>query len=338
MANLTPMPNQDLLRQVEPESRPLPKGFFTLIGIETLAVIMAGASGAAASGYMKGSLGLAAAFWIWTAFFTVSVFGTLFSPVRWRRFLVMFLEAAAFIVLFGSFREDIRLLGSALFASFVFAVWGDQAARQELSDRLRIKILPVMRIKIGRTMTGYILAVILLSFPIWSASNNFLPEKQFRSFYDGAIKIASVIYPGVKLDATIGEFARTLAAKSISADGSFSNMPQEAINQAILNTADTVLKQAGRNFGMSLTPDMHLSDIFYKYMTNALTGWRQSLGDSFLALWIIAMFIFLRSLGTILVWIAMLVALGVYELLSAIGIFALTGEPSMQERLIINKG
>lgn len=338
----TPLPTQnlhpDLLTQVKPAKEPLPKGFWTLLGIEILGAVLAGVAG------FFGRLFLAEQSSFWTSgiiaslFLAVSSFGTLFDPVRWRRMTVIFLEALVFFLFFGGGGGDIRVWGSALAAIFIFSLWGDGAAQSEMADRVKLKVLPVFRLKIGRSFTGYLIAVIILTIPVWQNSAVPIPQSQFRSIYDTTIHLTGTMYPGVRLDSTVGEFARTFAAKQLAQTSDFGNLPPQAQEQETRNAADTLLKQATTSFGFPVQASDLLSDVFYNYLAHMITGWKATLGDSFLTLWAIALFILLRGVGAILVWLGMLIALGIYELLSAMSVMSVVGEPSMREIPIISKG
>lgn len=331
-----PTPNQDLLQQVKPEKEPLPRGFFTLIAIEVLSVILAGAAGFAAKMFMEGNWGMYAASAFWLAFFPVSALGTFFSPTRWRRMLIVGLETIAFVLFFVN--QDPRLTLSAAAITFIFSEWGDEAARREMTERLRIRLLPVSRLKIGRAFTGFLLGGIILSVPFWPSSGIPLGPKQFRSFYDGTVGVAGSLYPGIKLNSTVGELAQGLVKQQLAPGAQFGELPPEVQDQQVRNAAGTMISQASKSLGINFTASDRVSDVFYTYLTMTIQSWKENLGNGFIALWAVAIFIFLRGLGAILVWLAMFVCLAIFELMSAFGIFAMVGEPSMKEKLVISKG
>ncbi len=334
METRIPTPNQDLLPQVKPEREPLPKGFFTLLGIEILAVLLAGAAGYAARAFLRGNWGMYQSAAVIAVFFAVSAFGTVFAPVRWRRLLVIFLETAAFVLFFAG--QGWLMILSAAACMFVFSVWGDEAARREMSERLRIHLLPVVRLKTGRAFTGYLIGGIILSVPFWPASGMPLGQDQFRSFYQGTVGLVGGLYPEVKLNSTVSELAQSLVRKE--AAGSFADLPPNVQDQEVRNAADTMVTQAAKSLNLDITGNESVSDAFYSYLTATISGWKNSFGSSFTVIWAIALFIFLRGLGAILVWVSMFLTIGLFELLSAFGIFATVGEASMKEILVISKG
>jgi hypothetical protein len=180
-------PNQNLLKQVKPEQTPHPKGFWTLLVFEALAILLAGVFGYTAAAYLKGALPLAVALGAALAFFSVSPFGTFFGTTTTRRLLVIVLETAAFIVFFHT--VDSKLLFGSAAVLALFSAWGDSAARRELENRVRIKFTAIAHLKIGRMFTGFLLAGILLTLPQWSNSALPISQQQFRTMYDATVHL-----------------------------------------------------------------------------------------------------------------------------------------------------
>jgi hypothetical protein len=335
MDSKIPNLNQDLLTQAKAPRAPLPKGFFTLLFLEALGVIFAYVAGHYASAYIGGtvSLGLAAGLSIF--FMAMGTFATFFALSVSRRMVVIALETLAFVVSFRS--EDPRLIFGAATLIFLFSLWGDVAARAELMNRLRVKFLGAAHLKIARTFTGLLLAMIILTSPTWRKSVLPVPEAQFRASYNATIGLLTHLYPNLNLSASVQTFAEDMTHKQLSADPKFQALPPDQQDKIIQSAAAEEISKARSSLKIDLAPGDRISDVLYRYIINFVGNWKTSLGDNFVLIWALALFFLLRGLGLLLIWPAVLLSGIIYELCAAFGVMSIAGEPAMQERLILSK-
>ncbi len=331
-----PNQNQNLLKQVRPApTAPRPHGAITLVVLEALAVILAGVFGRATAAYIGGSLSFGVAVAAALLFFAVSTFGAIFGTSTARRLIVIALETLAFAALFG-IRELPFLLAAAIII-FIFSLWGDIALRRELENRLRMRFTAVARLKVAHLFTGFLLAGIILALPPLRGSAMPLSESRFSALFDSGVQVLGGTYGGVRLDGTVEDFAESVARKELAGEAEFNQLPPDAQAKAVRQAAAAEIAQAEKSLNLALAPDAKISHIFYSYIAAFIKDWQANLGNSFFVLWGIILFVFLRGIGFLVIWAALIIAVAMYQLAAAFGIISIVSEPATQERLILNK-
>jgi hypothetical protein len=332
-----PNPNRsNLLIQVKAEREPIKKAFWKLLVLEILSVALSAALGYAFADAMRSGAGSVVVLIAAGLFFAVSAITGLLTLSRSRRLAVLTLQTLAFIVSYALLlRPETALLVSGGGIIFLFEILGDAVVRREIENRLKVSFFGIPRQKIGKMLTGYLLAGIVLTVPLWSESPLPIPERQFRDLYGGSVKIAATLVPGLKFDASVEEFAESIAKKTLYGNKNFEALPPDQQDKAIREGAAATIAQAEKNLAMHLSPAMPVSDVFYGYLSVMAANWKTSFGNSFIALWIFILFILLRGIGAVLVWLSACLAALFFEGCIAAGAVAVTGESATREHVIL---
>lgn len=335
---LPPNPDRGLLAQVKPIKAELPRSFWKLLVFEAAAVILGAWAGRWLAAYFAGAVRLWPFLVAAGLFLIGSSLASAFSPVRMRRVISAVLQATAFLFGFLSLHPDpARITAVAAGFIFIFSFLGDEMLWRELEGRVRVAFASTIHRKIGRSLTGYLLAAITLSLPVWQAQALPVPAAQFRSFYDGSIEAAAALFPELKLDSTVQDFAESVIKRQMHESGAYDSLPGNVRDAEIRKGAAAIIQDSAKSLNLKVAPDMRLGDVFYAYLTRTLTGWKQAFHDdfSFTLIWAAAIFIFLRGLGVLMVWAATLVATLGYELMIALGYVSVVGEPAAREKIIL---
>jgi hypothetical protein len=325
--------NQNLLTQVKPVATPRPKGFFALILLEALIVCLAGGFGYTVLKYLNGEIPF---LWMIAAalvFLAISPFVMLLATSTRRRLLVIALETAAFLGPFYTISPGV--LAAAAAAIFLFSVGGDLSARQEMDNHLTISYMGIAHRKTAKMFTGLLLAGIILTLPQWRSSALPIPEKQFRALYDQTLHTFRKAYPGVNLESTVQEFAEDISRKQLEKEENFDQLTNAAKEGAIRDASKMQIEGFTKNLSFEVKGDMKVSDVLYIYITGFISNWKAGLGDSFVFIWAVILFLFLRGLGFLLIWTSLILGGFIYQLCFAFGVVAIVGEPATKERLIV---
>ncbi len=314
----------------------MPRGFWKLIALELIALGLTAWMGRWLAGYLHGGIALAWLLPVAGATFIAHAFASVFNPLRPRRIIVALLQIIVFLLAYLSLGGvPLSLASWAAAAVLVFSVWGDEALWAELQNRLRLSFISLAHRKIARALTGYLLAGIILSMPAWQDQPLPIPESQFRSFYESSVRMAGVLFPGVKLDATVGAFAESVIRKQVQGNGGFEALPGDVRDAQIRQAAETMIRDASKNLDIPIEHSMRLADVFYVYLAKSMATWKSRLGGSFTLIWAMCVFIFLRGLGTLLVWAAALAGGLCYGIMIAFGYASVAGESAVREKLML---
>lgn len=333
MPNLTeilhPRPHPNLLDQVKRDRPPTPPGYYKGIALDICAVGIA-----LFSGYLlKLFLDYRQFFFPFLGgvllFLIISFFGALLIDGWRRRAVTHLLQSAAFVSWFYALPiEYVSLAGGAL---FLFLLWGSGLGRAEIANTIEFKFLKIARPVMTKLVTGIALAAIFLYLPTWNVQDIFISQSRFEALYNSIAKTGNVLYDKVNFSSTIGDFVRGIAKTQLSQNALFASFPPEAQNKVLEEGVSRLLSGAEKSLGIPLSPQMSVAEVLYEYTVSLLDKWRTKLGPTFLAIWAVAVFLIARSVGVLFVWLALLVAYLIFELLSAFDIIHISGESRTRE-------
>jgi len=326
--------NQNLINpirieKIEPLGRPI--GFYKAIVLDVIGIIAAFFAGYAYFEFLEGLWPIVApigALLLFAAIFTIE---TLLGKSVWRRTGILIAQVIALLVPFYAF--DVRILGIAAGISFLFLFIGHLQGRSELNYGTTIRFFKLTHGVVAKIVTAALLVAVILYLPAASAGAIFVGESSFNIFFTWAAGFASNFYPTVSLTGSFDEFAQSVARTGFAANSTFRAMSQSDQNAAILAAAGQIEDNLSKSLGITVTGTGSLSDAAYNVIKNILQGWHDRFATWFTIGWGIALFLILRSIGILAVWIGQFVAMVIYELLLAAGMIRIVEEPQTKEMI-----
>ncbi len=297
-----------------------------------LAVLAAAAFGWTYYGYLtKG-------FPVWTLLISLAVFSTLsvlevfLAERAGRAWAVLFFESFGVVGFF--WRVDARVLSVIWLVVLIFLAWGYFSARRRLANSIEIPFFGTASEDLGKLTTGLLLFMILVYAP--QAGNNplLVSQKGFGSFFDWASNVANGFYPELSFNGTFGSFSESVARMELANNPNFQNLNPDQKTAAIVAQTTQFERNFLQNAATSTTAvasSSPTSDAFYSVLQGMANAWQSEAGGWFLVGWIAVIFIALRSVGVIFVWIEEFVALVFYELLLATGFMKIHEEEHVRE-------
>lgn len=266
------------------------------------------------------------------AFSTVSVLEVFLAEPTLRAWLVLFLESAAVVGFF--WRADWRVLAVTWAVVLVFLGWGYFSARRRLANSIEIPFFGTAAEDLGKLTTGLLLFMILIYAP--KAGNNPLvvSPKSFGTFFDWASNVVNGFYPELSFNGSFGNFSESVAKMELKNNPNFQNLnpdQQNAVIAAQTAQFEQGFLQNAATSSVAVATSSPTSDAFYSVLQGMATAWQSEAGGWFIVGWIAVIFIALRSVGVIFVWVEEVVALVFYELLLATGFMKIQEEEHVRE-------
>lgn len=311
-------PGQNLISPNKQADFGKPPGYFKSIGLDFLSVATAAALGYSYFRYLTQGL---SPWWIFGAFLAFSACSALqafLAQGRGRRTLIVLAETIAFMACFF-FYTDWQTVLVAGTAGFVVLLWGYFMGRWEVHNELEVQFFKATRSVLGKVVTAVILIMIIVYVPQAQGNGVFLSQDNFKTLFDWSAGLLDNFYPSIPFTGSFGDFTKSFAQAELANDPSFGTLSAPQRSAAVDQTAAQLSDAVTKTTGIAPTPDEPVSTVARDYIVSALDGTRSKFPSQFALLWIVVLFIILRSIGIVFVWIAQLAALVVYEVLIAIG-------------------
>ncbi len=250
-----------------------------------------------------------------------------------RRALVVAGETLAFGVWFAY--VDPRLLAPALAAMFVLLLWGYVRSRSEFAYTTEIRFFRATRHAVGKAATAVLVAMILFYLAVMGTGTGslFVSETAFQPVYDWAAGAINNFYPGVFLGGSFNTFAQSVVQQDLQNNPDYQKLkPAQQASTTASATNDFTRSFAAR-LGVPITSSTMAADVFYGSIVATLQGARDKMQAWLFLGWAIVVFLILRSIGIVVVWIAQIVALILYEILLASGFMKIVEHQDVKEEI-----
>jgi len=330
MAGQTLKEQQNLINPGNAAPRALPTGFYRSLILDIFSVFTALGFGYAYYRYL--SVGASPWFVLATllALSVTSVLQVLLAKVYSRRFLVVFLEALALIAPF--FKDDnweILLITAVVMLGVLF--WGYLSARAYFTNSVEIPFFGLTGNVLGKVTTAAVLMMILVYTPHVTQGNVFTPPRTFETFFTWSSGFLNVFFPNVPLNGTFGSFSAGIAKSELDNNATFQSMSSSSQSEAIDQASTQVAGLFSNSAGMAPASTTPTSQVIYGYIVNTLSDWQNHFQNGFVIGWALVLFIVLRTLGIVYVWLAQFVTLIFYEILVASGFMHVAEIPQTKE-------
>lgn len=330
----------------KPKESIFPPGFFKVLALEILSVLSAGTFGYLYWRHITG-IGYGATILLapLLALIIFSVLGTIFTVSTGRRMVVVLLQSIACCLFFLTFPMTVALFG--FLTLFAMLLWGEVDAHGLGQNSLEVPAYSIARQYAGKIVTALTIFALIMYSPSVSAGKIFLPESAFMNFYSWAAGVVKGLYGEIDISGDIQTFSESLARYNLAGTREYVNIPPAAqetmVRQYSALNIGALQKYfceempqdstaAGRKpFCTALQPNEPAASFLFRYLSNLLMTWKQSLGAAFIVSWFILVYFFVRTLGVFLSIAAAFIAFVCYHLLLAVEFVKVVGEPRIKE-------
>lgn len=325
-----PVPNQNLINPSKQVSFGRPPGYWKSITLDFLSVASALAFGYSYFLYLTAGYSLWFAFGAFLAFSVCSVLQVFLAPARVRRMLIVLLEAIALVICFLAYSGwQIALLAFAV--ALAVLLWGYFAARTDMENQLEIQFFRAARNVLGKVTTAALFVVLVVYVPQAKGNGAFVSRENFRTLFNWAVAPLGNFPFGVPLTGSFGSFSQDFARTQLEGDPTFAAMSPALQDAAIQRAAAAFSDTLTKVIGNAPSPTELTSDVAYDYFVSSLAATRGKSPEQFTIFWIVTLFIVLRALGIVAVWIAAFVSLVAYEILIAAGFMKISESVQTKE-------
>ena len=213
----------------------------------------------------------------------------------------------------------------------VMLSWGYFSSRSRVKNALEVPFFGASGDMLSKFTTAVLLFMILIYVPQISGNALVVSQQSFRTFFDWTSELINGFYPELSLNSSFGNFAQSVSKMELDNNPSFQslNAAQQnvAVQQATAQFAQSFLQSASTPVATS-SPT---SDAFYNVLDGVLSAWQSQSSGWFDVGWVTILFIGLRTVGILFVWIAQFISLVFYEILLASGFMNISEETRQRE-------
>jgi small basic protein len=242
---------------------------------------------------------------------------------------VILLESIGVVGFF--WRDNWQILLITWAVVFVFLAWGYLSGRGRLVNSIDIPFFGTSGTTLGKFTTGLLIFMVLIYAPQIGGNPLVVSQKSFRSFFNWAASVANGFYPEISLNGSFGNFSESFTKMELQNNPSFNNLTQDQQTVAITQGTQQFEQDFLGNASSSVATSSPASDAFYNVLQGMMNAWQAQSGGWFVVGWAAVIFIALRSIGVVFIWLAQFVTLMFYELLLATGFMKITEEEHVRE-------
>lgn len=329
MAGMPRTPDQNLINPAKKSYGAPPAGLWKGIIIDAFSFLSALYFGYAYFEYLTGGLSPWYVFVAALAFCVASALQVFLPKDLGRRALVILGEACAFVIFFVM-QDTWQIILISAFISFVVLAWGYMSGKSRVRNGVEVQFFSCAGAAIGKVVTAMLLFMILVYIPQASAGA-VVPRASFQTFFDWAAEIANRFYPNIPLNDSFGAFSQGVAQMELSNNPTFETMSPADQSSTVAAASGELSSEVAQTTGQPPSPGESVSDVAYNYVAASFVNSENQFGNVSLVIWVIVLFLILRSIGIIFVWLAELVALVFYEILLASGFMHVSKATQMKE-------
>ncbi len=324
--------NQNLINPIrieKVESLGKPPGFYKSIVIDILGILAAFFTGYAYLQFLGGIWTLLAPIGASLAFAIVITIEALLERGVTRRIGMLIVETIALLAPFYAF--DVRLLTVCAVAAAALFLVGYLQCRSELNHGMTIHFFRATHGVVAKFVTAALLVAIMLYLPMARTGTIFVSEPAFGGFFDWVAGLVSGFYPAVSFTGSFGDFAQSVAKGELATNAAFQSMSSSGQVAALSAASSQIESNLSKSLGITISGASPTSNVAYDVIMNMLQGLRDRFSLWFVAGWGIVLFLLLRSVGVVAVWIGQFLAMIAYEILLSTGTVRITEEPQTKE-------
>ncbi|MGB7958060.1 MAG: hypothetical protein WCF77_04460 [Minisyncoccia bacterium] len=324
--------SQNLINQIRVEKlEPISKaeGFYKSIILDVLAVMAAFFMGCAYFLFLQGTWPFIVPVCAFLILTVATAMEALLEGSLKRRIEILILEAVVLLVPF--YATDVRLLATCAVIVLIFFLIGYLQSRSELDHGTTVRFFRSTHGVTAKTVTAMLLVAIILYLPMASAGKFFIGEPEFGAFFDWAAGLIGNFYPAISFTGSLDDFAQSVAKNELAGAATFTALSPANQSAAILAGTGQIEENLSKSLGVTLSSSSPMSDVAYAAIKNMLQSWSVRFSIWFLAGWALAVFLILRSVGVLVVWVSQFLTMIVYEMLLSSGAIRIVEQPQTKE-------
>lgn len=325
-----PLAQQNLINPSKIRTSSRPAGFWRSVILDIVAVGSAALFGYLYYRYLTQGVSVWVLLGALMFFGIASVIEVFLARSFARNFVVIVLETAAALGFF--WKDNLQILGIIAAIMIVMLLWGYLGARSRLKNALEVPFFGASGDLLGKFTTGLLLFMILAYVPQIGNNALVVSSQSFRTFFDWTSGFINSFYPQLALNGSFGEFAQSVSKMEMQNNPSFQSLSaaqqSAAVQQATNQFTQNFLASTASGTVAASSP---ASDAFYSVLNGVLEAWASQSSGWFDVGWVTVLFIGLRTVGILFVWIEQFLALIFYELLLATGFMKVSEETRTRE-------
>lgn len=331
MAGVSPaeQTGQNLISQSRLNTAERPAGFWKSLCLDVVSVLSAAGFGYAYYRYLTQGLS------VWVVIGTLMFFGVMsvlqvfLAKKNLRATLVIFLEVVVLLCFF--WQDNFQILGITALIMLVMLIWGYLSGRERVRNSLEIPFFSASGNALGKFTTAALLFMILIYVPQIGGNALVISQQSFRTFFDWTSGLVNGFYPELSFTGSFGNFAESFSKMELQNNPSFQNLSTAEQNVAIQQGATQFTQNFLQSSAVPVATSSPTSDAFYNVLNGVLGAWQSESSGWFDVGWATVLFIGLRTVGILFVWLAQFVSLIFYEILLASGFMTVTEENRTRE-------
>lgn len=320
---------QNLINQSDLNTRPRTPGFWRSLCLDAVAVLSAALFGFVYYRYLTQGLS------VWFLLAAVMFFGVttvmevFLAKSAARSFIVIFLETAASLAFF--WKDNLQIIALIALIMLAMLLWGHFVSRSRVRNSMEMPFFGASGNMLSKFTTAILLFMILAYVPQISSNALVVSQQSFRSFFDWTSGVINGFYPELSLNGTFGNFAQSLSKMELANNPSFGALNTAQQSQAIQQQTAQFTQQFLQQASQPVASSSPASDAFYNVLNGVLSAWQSQSSGWFDVGWVTVLFIGLRTIGILFVWLMQFISLIFYEILLASGFMKISEETTQHE-------
>lgn len=308
-------------------------GFWRAAVLDLLSILSAFFFGYAYFRYVTTGLSLWYLAVLFLVFAALSALQIFLGKSVGRRTLVVIAEGIGIVAPFV-FYDNLTTVVVAGVVVVVLLFAGYLWSRTAMQNAMEVQFFGATRNATGKVVSAILLAMLILYIPQAQGAGLFMPQGDFNVLFNWTAGLMSNFYPGIPFTDSFGNFATAYVTTRLQSEPSFTSL-SSAQQSAEISQATTALSASvAQATGKAPTADEPVSNVAYNYLVAIIAALKTKLQDQFVIWWIVILFIILRTVGVLAVWISQLASLVVYEVLLASGFMRIEESTQTKETVV----
>jgi hypothetical protein len=331
MAGISPkeQTGQNLINPSKLDTSNRSPGFWRSLCLDIVSILSAGGFGYAYYRYLTQGSSVWILFAMLMFFGVVSVIQVFLAKRNIRRLVVIFLEVVALLGWF--WQDNLQIIGITGLVMLVLLAWGYFSGHERLQNSVEIPFFGASGNVLGKFTTAALLFMILIYVPQIGGNALVVSQQSFRTFFDWTSGLVNGFYPELSLNGSFGTFAQSFSKMELQNNPSFQTLNTAQQNAAIQQGATQFSQNFLQSSAVPVASSSPASDAFYNVLNGVLNAWQSQSSGWFDVGWATVLFIGLRTVGILFVWLAQFVSLIFYEILLASGFMKVSEENRTRE-------
>ena len=275
--------------------------------------------------------------WLFLLFLVLFLMFIIFNSAlnnSWKkRIIVIFLETIGiFYFIFNFFVLKVLLILGLVF--IIFRLWGEIQTNLAMQNSIEIKFFRLTKPVFSKSVNAIIFILIGFYIVNISGPESFLPYNVFDNFWKSIVIIYNKIYPDININGSINDFSKSLVFYELKNNSNFKNLFLDEKEKIIQDAASEMNKQILKFLGKeTIDFNQEFKKTIYEFIFNGINNYYNKFGIYFVVLWILIIFLVLKSTFFVFKPILNIILFIVFHSLIALNIIRIYGETRTKEVL-----